>query len=208
MKKLGLIVLTIILFSSIVYADLVPAGQKYVDYCFIIENQKDFSDYTFILHGGPLTDAKIIPEGECVHFYKAAQPYIHAIKNSEFDNQTLNSLLRPKSSEDMQKLNDYFDANSYMLKSNLQLKNYGYVSTSDPLKEAKDILTIKFLGNGFIIEKNKIIYTYENGENEEKMYDSKEFPNSKINILVYFVYFGIPLVCLILLIVLLRRKND
>jgi hypothetical protein len=170
MRKLFFLffILTLFLVSA-VNADMMPAGHKSVRYTFEVENIADYPDYVFILYG-EIGARGIIEPNQEVHFYKHSSPYIYAINKKDFDFVTFEQLKEG----DYKVLANYFETNPDLIKSDLQLTNYGLVSEFDPLDKAKDFLKIKFLDeNNLLIVKDKIIYTYEDGTSEEKVYGQK-----------------------------------
>lgn len=248
MKRIifGLFILVCLLgLSNLALADMMPGGYKSVSYCFIIENQKDYSDYGFISHGYPMGQWEIINPGECVHFYKYSSPTVYAFKMpvnnenltqkiSETKDKILNNesgIIEQKSNELFNKIKtgeiklsadeakrfkpwivvpnpedplyeDSLRHYTYMktqedefaeqsgiklISSGLSLHNYGTVSEYDPLKSAQEVLTVKAVNDQLLIlEKEKIIYTYEDGMTEEKYYSAgqTDFPEpSKTTIL-------------------------
>jgi len=178
MKSLIGLMLVFALLCSSVMADMIPAGYKSVSYCFTIENQVDYPDYVLVLFGEPLVHGEVIHINDCVPFYKFAQPAIYAIPQNIFDENKLTQLRGEYSQNNQQPFEKYFQNNPAIKKSNLKLENYGLTSKYDPLAAAKDVLRIVTLDyQSFIIEKEKIIYTYEDGSTEEQTYfDQTSFP--------------------------------
>ncbi|MBT3814739.1 hypothetical protein HOE37_00095 [Candidatus Woesearchaeota archaeon] len=175
MKKLISLffVLSLFLVSSVT-ADMMPAGHKSVRYTFEIENIADYPDHVFILYG-EIGTREILEPGQEVHFYKYSSPYIYAIKKTDFDLKNFEQLKEG----DYKVMENYFETNPDLIKSDLQLTNYGMVSEFDPLDKAKDVLKIKLLDeNNLLIVKDKVIYTYEDGTSEEKVYGQQGITSS------------------------------
>ncbi len=170
------LLLVIILLANFASADMLQPGMKPVGYCFTIENQLDFPDYVFLAYGEPLFDEGVISPGSCTSFYKHSLIKVYAIKESDFDPTLLQELRTNSRDQDgYEQLKDYFENNSLMKKSGLVLRNYGFVSDHDPLQSAKDVLKIVQLDeNSFVIQKEKVVYTYTDGSREEKYYSFSE----------------------------------
>lgn len=172
------LLLVFALLASPVMADMIPAGYKPVSYCFTIENQADYPNYILVLYGEPLVHGEVIPANDCIPFYKFAQPAIYAIPKSIFDESKLTQLKGEYSQNNQRPFETYFQNNPTIKKSNLNLENYGLTSKYDPLTAAKDVLRIVTLDDqSFIIQKEKVTYTYEDGSTEEQTYfDQTSFP--------------------------------
>ncbi len=212
MRKVAFLFFVLFLLSfSLASADLIPAGQKFVKYTFEIENQEEYSEYLFFLHGEPLVSGIAIEKGQDLFFYKHTQPHIYAIKKVDFNQEELDEL---KKNENYKELQEYFTTNPNLIKSDLQLKNYGLVSEFDPLVSAKDILKIAYLSEEcFIVVKDKIIYTYDDGTVEVKEANAMNPNPSRTTILpswtiqaVIIAGFLLSLVALVLIIILVVRR--
>lgn len=242
MKKifLGCLVLMMVLLSGLVLGDMMPAGYKSVNYCFIIENQAEYSNYGFMSHGYPMGQWEVIKSGDCVGFYKYSSPIIYAfkipldeeniiqkisgIKEKIWHDPEMEKLIDQKTQELITEVKSgkiklsaeeanrfkpwmvvpvvpnlddphyesalhsyaYMKVNEdkftelsglKLISSGMTMRNYGLVSEYDPLKSAKDVLKIKALNEGaFVLEKDKVIYTYEDGTQEEFYYQDKNVP--------------------------------
>ncbi len=209
MKKLIFLTFILSLFLvSLVSADMAVPGKKFVRYTFEIENMEDYSDYVFLMSAAFMVNGEVINLGEDPHFYKYSQPYIYAVKKDDFSKYDFETL------KEDQRLDEYMDNNPDFIKSNLQLKNYGYTSTFNPLNEAKDILRIEHLDeDSFLLVKDRIIYTYTDGMSETKSYSYGDVNPSRDVYLpswtlsaLFLVAVFISLVALIAIIVLIVRK--
>ncbi|MFH0701624.1 MAG: hypothetical protein V2A62_04255 [Candidatus Woesearchaeota archaeon] len=208
MNRIVLGISLLLIFSFSVAADMIPAGMKSVGYCFTLENQPDYSDYVFIMHGGPLAHGQVMALNQCLSFYKFASPRIYAIKEKSFDLEEFNTLIHSYSQDNFsEQLETYYSRSSF-LKSDLQLFSYGLVKDYEPLESVQDVLRIEVLNDKeFKIIKSKAIYTYEDGSKTEHSYINHNVPPPRTNQQVYLYFLGLPIVALIILIYLLVKKK-
>lgn len=207
MKILLIALMVLLLFTTGVTADILDPSRKYVYYCFTIENQDQYSDYTFILQGQLFTN-KILKTGECITFYKYDTTKILAIKTVNFNQTEFEMLSDLHNQEEANRLINYFENNPYLLKSDLQLNIYPSLPKDAVLKQAKDILKIENINeNNFIIKKEKIVYTYDDGSVEEKPYVVPGWPEPKSSKAIYLWYFGLPILSLSI-IIYWRKKHE
>ena len=172
MKRIIFILILITLFSSLVQADVLPAGKKYVSYCFVIENQNDYSDYVFLLYGEPLVHGELIRPNDCTSFYKMTTPRVYAIKNIDFNKEEFNIIREVRSKENSERLRIYFEENQKMLTADQKLNNYGTISEYDHLEQAKDYIKVTIKDNVLYLKKEKVTYIYEDGSSEEILYQN------------------------------------
>ena len=204
-KYLFLIIILSLFLIQNVNADILPFGKKYVEACFEISNQNTYSDYVFIAKN-ELLSYKIIQPGDCFDVYKLAPSKIYAIKKINFNEDEIG--------KDYKEKENYFKNNNKLLQSNLRLFNYPLPNSNDPLEKAVTILDIIELNeNNFVIEKSKIIFTYEDGTSEEKTFVSQNItlePSKKAILPWWFAEFWfviLPLLALaIIILTLLVRK--
>lgn len=217
MKKLFIFLglALILLIPSIVSADILEPGMKEVDYCFQLENIKNYPEYVFLSYfQEPVGGHKVINQGDCVSFYKFSNPTIYAIKRSNFNENEIGS------TDEEEK--NYFQNNKELIASGLNIKSIGSVKENDPRQEVIDVYKIDSLDSTSLkISPLKVIYKYTDGTSEEKIYQSQ--PNStatpqrpessrKTSLPYWFSiiwYIALPLVALIIIIAILisRRKK-
>lgn len=145
------------------FADILPEGQKGIDYCFKIDNINNYPDYTFIAY--PTFFGKgaytILKQDTCLKFYKNVFPRIYATLKRNFNEKDI--LTKGEES--------YFGDTTKLLPSGLEVHDYSYVDKNNPLDKVTDIATITSLTeNSFQVQKSKIVYTYTDGHTEEKNY--------------------------------------
>lgn len=169
MKKLIsiLLLLTIPFIIPVkVSADILPEGQKGVEYCFKIDNITNYPTYTFIAYPTFFgNDAyAIVKQDTCLKFYKLSTPKIYAVLSQNFNEKDI--LEKGEKS--------YFKDTTTLLPSRLEVHDYPNVDKNNPLDKVTDIATITSLTeNSFQLKKSKIIYTYTDGRTEEKNYSDQ-----------------------------------
>ncbi|MDI6643499.1 MAG: hypothetical protein QME14_00445 [Methanobacteriaceae archaeon] len=206
MKNRKLFYLTFFIFllstTSAAYADVIEPGMKQVNLNYQISNINDYPDYVFLLRGIPYPDIEIINSSK-FSFYKLSNVSIYAIKRDDFDASIIN-----KSSEEIQ---SFFENNSKLIKSDISLEgSYGDVKIENPLKEATIILEIKDINStNLIIEKSKIIYTFEDGSQQEEIIkDQNDLPEPSkgINLADYWwIFLGVLIILVIVIMVIIKR---
>lgn len=212
MKKLVIFLgLTLtFLIPSIVSADILEPGMKEIDYCFQVENIKDYPEYVFLSYfQEPVGGHKVINQGDCVSFYKFSNPTIYAIKKSDFNENEIGS------SDEEEK--NYFQNNKKLIASGLSIKSIGSVKVSDPRQKIVDVYKIESLDSASLkISPLKVIYTYTDGTSEEKIYQSQpnntETPqrpesSKKISWLSMIWYIVLPLVALVIIITIIIYRR-
>jgi len=198
------------LIPSIVSADIIEPGMKEVDYCFQVENIKDYPEYIFLSYfQEPVGGYKVINQGDCVSFYKFSNPTIYAIKKDDFNENEIGS------TDEEEK--NYFQNNKNLIASGLSIKSIGSVKESDPRQEVIDVYKIDSLDSTSLkISPLKVIYKYTDGTSEEKIYQSqpnstetpqRPEPSKKITWLNMIWYIVLPLTALIIIIILIYRRT-
>ncbi len=174
---IGFLTLILLVCSSSVSADIVPLGYKYVSYCFEISNIDDFPDYTFI--ASPVfvnSEYKVIKKNECVGFYKLCSPRVYAIKNSNFYRLQQDMQMRRTRSNmsEYEKYMKSFLQSSNATPSNIKIYSQDQVFFLSPLDKIVEVFRIKNLTDSKLeLIKSKVIYTYTDGNTEEKAYISQ-----------------------------------
>jgi hypothetical protein len=201
------------LIPSIVSADILEPGMKEIDYCFQVENIKDYSEYVFLSYfQEPVGGHKVINQGDCVSFYKFSNPTIYAIKKGDFNENEIGST-------DEQEKN-YFQNNKKLIASGLSIKSIGSVKENDPRQKVVDVYKIESLDSTSLkIIPLKVIYTYTDGTSEEKIYQSqpnstetpkRPEPSKKTSLPYWFSiiwYIVLPLVALVIIIAILIYRR-
>lgn len=200
-KSVILFVLTaFFVFSSVVSADVIVPGEKYVPWCYEISNINSYPDYVFVFNEERVTGPKVINQGDCFDFYKIGLTSIYAIKKSEFNEGELNKEFFKKGSPKL-------------IKSNLQLSAFASVKENDPLENIVITLDITSLSQSkFDVKKSKITYTYNDGTSEVKVFQTQDIPNPSRNAVLpwwfakfWYIILPIAAVLLIGIILLIRR---
>lgn len=198
-----LILLSIMGTSS---ADVINPGEKNVPFNYKITNIQDYPDYVFILHGTPNPSMEVLNTSE-FSFYKLSTCSIYAVPRNVFNEVQMNQM-------DETQLSAFLNNDTRVARSNLKLEGtYGNVNQANPLETALIILNIKSIqGNNLDIQKDKIIYGYNNGQNIEKPFQSQNQtpePTSPGLSWDYYLYFIVlPLIALgIILFIIIRRKT-
>jgi len=189
-------------------ADVIDPGEKNVPFSYKITNIQDYPGYVFILHGTPNPSMEILNTSE-FSFYKLSTCSIYAVPRNVFNEVQMNQM-------DETQLSAFLNNDSRVVRSSLKLEgSYGNVNQANPLESALIILNIKSIqGNNLDIQKDKIIYGYNNGQNIEKPFQSQNQtpePTSFGPSWDYYLYFIVlPIIALgiILFIIILRRKRS
>ena len=215
--KRGLLVVLLVSFLLLltnVNADIILPGQHAVYYSFEIQNINEFPDYTFFyVVCGPGDSSCLLKEQLYAvkinqtnepKFYKFSVAKMFAIKSESFDqiaDQNNRDLLKVQ-------IND-----TRILDMNFSFKSLmDYVEDENPLVKKTEFLRIVQKENIFQLEKEKIIYTYSDGVIEEHILDnegSEPTPSRTLTWPFILLYFFVPSIALIIIIVLLiGRKNE
>ena len=187
MKLRRILWLCLLLTSTLwhAWADIIPAGQRGVNYCCRIDNIDQYPNYVFIAYCRfPSPGYSIIKPGECIRFYHLCQPSIYAIAKAKFSEDSIKNDRFENSEESRLKLQRYFEANPNMVRSGIEIRSVSTRDKSDPVKSIEDILTIKSVPTRTLsIEYQSVIYTFDNGTIEKKAYTTQSkrpAPSSKI----------------------------
>jgi hypothetical protein len=215
MKKnwlfLSFILIMGLLSSSLVKADIIMPGTHTVYHEIEVLNLGDFPNYTFfyIVCGAGDIDCKGLSDVirqpvrlnkfnqvNQINFYKHSLGKTFALKN-EYFNESLNL-------SNSNVFIDFIDMNYSFRSISTNVKD------EDPLVKYKDVLMIVKTPDGFKFEQKRIVYYYDDGTSEEKTVENGKIPKQSKTLTWKFIllYFGIPLIALIIIIILLlRRKN-
>jgi len=205
----GLMVALFILVSitGASYADVVNPGEKTISYSYQIANIQDYLDYVLILHGTPNPSLEVLNSSE-FSFYKLSTCSIYAIPSSVYQEAQVNQMNDTKISE-------FLNNDSRVARSDLELGGlYDTINEGNSLESALIILKIRSIqGNTLNIQKEKIIYTYSNGQRIEKPFQNQnQTPKTPVmgqswDFYLYFVV--LPLLALaVILFILIRRRSS
>lgn len=196
------LVLVFVFSSTPVYGDVLEPGQKTVPIYYVLENMNEYPGYVFLLHGNPSPDFQILNSSPFT-FYKFSVASIYAVNESQFNQAELLAM-------NTNQLDRFFQNDSQVLNANLQLESiYNTVSDTNPLENATIMLKVVALDvSGLEIEKDRILFGYQDGQTEEKSYldqnTTPEAPPAEGNL--YWYYLLPILAAVAILIVLLYRR--
>lgn len=192
---LFLLMLILTFFPSNACADVIEPGMKEIKNYYKISNINDYSDYVFLIHGNPSPMYEIINSSK-FSFYKLSHVSIYAVRRSYFNED----YLKDKSDAEIQ---EYFQNNPEVIHSNIELDGlYGTVKMDNPLDTAVTILKVVSLNdNELEIEKSKIIYVYNDGSLEEKIFKKQNdtpqpSQNTSPSFFAEFWYFILPVLAI------------
>ena len=205
----GLMVALFILVSitGASYADVVNPGEKTIPYSYQIANIQDYPDYVLILHGTPNPSLEVLNSSE-FSFYKLSTCSIYAVPSSVYQEVQVNQMNDTMVSE-------FLNNDSRVARSDLELEGlYDTINEGNSLESALILLKIRSIqGNTLNIQKEKIIYTYSNGQRIEKPFQNQnQTPEPPVigqssDFYLYFVV--LPLLALaVILFILIRRRSS
>lgn len=203
-----LVLLFILVFSTgISSADVIEPGQKTIPISYQLSNIQDYSDYVFILHGTPNPSMEVLNSSE-FSFYKLSICSIYAVPRTVYDSVQLDEMNETQ-------VEQFLTNDSRVARSNLQLDGtYGTVSDSNPLQSALIMLKINSIqGNDLNIVKTSILYSYENGQTDEKQFTAQnqtpepDNPGSWWDY-IYFIVLPILALAVVLVIIIRKRSTD
>lgn len=188
-------------------ADVINPGEKNIPYNYKISNIQDFPDYVFILHGIPNPSIEILNSSE-FSFYKLSTCSIYAVPRTVFNSLKLDDM-------DDTQIEDFLNNDSRVARSNLTLEGtYGTVNVANSLENALIVLKIHSInGNSLDIQKDKIIYSYNNGQTVEKTFQDQNKtpeptpPGPSWDFYVYFIVLPILALAAIIFILIRRRSS-
>ena len=208
-KSVQILILLLILLSTmgISSADVINPGEKNVPFSYQISNIQDYPDYVFILHGTPNPSIEVLNSSE-FSFYKLSTCSIYAVPRKVYNEVQIDQM-------DETQMSEFLKNDSRVARSSLKLEGtYGNVNEANPLETALIILNIKSIqGNNLDIQKEKIIYGYNNGLKVEKPLQSQNQtpePTSPGPSWDYYIYFIVlPIIALgIIVFIIIRRKTS
>jgi hypothetical protein len=201
------LLMTLVLITGTVSADVITPGEKNIHLSYQLSNIADYPNYVFILHGTPNPSMEVLNSSQFT-FYKLSSCSIYAVPQTVFNEVQLNRM-------DEDQVSTFLSNDSRVARSNLELKSlYGSVPDSDPLDSALIILKINSIhGNTLDLQKDKIIYTYTNGQTIEQPFQNQNQtpapvpPGQSMDYYIYFIVLPILAILAILLIILRRRSK-
>ena len=188
-------------------ADVINPGEKNVPFNYQITNTQDYPDYVFILHGTPNPSYEILDSSE-FSFYKLSVCSIYAVPKTVLNTVKLDQM------NDTQ-IETFIKNDSRVARSNLTLDGlYGTVNVANSLDSALILLKINSIqGDNLNISKEKIIYSYNNGQKVEKPFQNQNqipeptSPGPSWDYYLYFIVLPILALAAIFYIILRRKSN-
>ena len=210
-------VLTAVIFSLSLLADVLPEGKKKVTYQVEIVNTGDFSDYIFLAYpvnvsgGKPMLEAVKVESGKPFYLQcRFGVPVIYAISKNKFNPEDINTDGIQNEDEKDKKLKDYFETNTSLIPS-IKVNCTNYVDKdakySQILRKYK-IAEIK--SDTMIINTDKVQYLDKSGNVlEEKSPGEKGDVVDPVSSSINILFYAIPVLALvaIITIVLIRRSR-
>lgn len=207
LNRILIFLLIVVSITGISSADVINPGEKNIPLSYQLSNTQDYSDYIFILHGTPNPSMEVLNSSE-FSFYKLSTCSIYAVPVNVFNQMQVNQMNDSKVSE-------FLNNDTRVARSDLKLEGlYGTVKEGDSLESALIILNIKSIqGNNLDIQKEKIIYSYSDGQQVEKPFQSQnQTPEPTItgqswDSYLYFI--ALPLLALVAVIfIIIRRRSN
>lgn len=201
-------ILIIFLFPSLSYADVIEPGTKEVKISYQITNTGEYPDYIFLINGNPSPSLEIVNSNPFT-FYKLSTVSIYALPKSSFNGDEINSM-------NQDQLDNFYKNNPNLIKSNVVLQGSSKtVNINNPLDKMLITLHIDSINKSMDIKKSKVIYTYNDGSNDEESFThqnstpepSKNSTSWWNSDLFYIIIPLLALLFLILIIVYYRQKK-
>lgn len=200
-----LLLITLLTFSSVSYADVVEPGMKNIKIYYEINNIQNYPDYVFLIHGNPSPSLEIVNSSE-FSFYKLSTVSLYALSKSGFNENEL------KNMEDSA-INNFLQNNNDLIKSDLVLEGASKsVSINDPLEKIIITLNINSINSKTLnITKSKVTYIYNDGSREEETFkDQNSTPEPSKNSTSFWAnnlfYIILPLLAIIAIVVILIKR--
>lgn len=201
------LLMVLVLITGTSSADVINPGEKNIPYSYQLSNIQSYPDYVFILHGTPNPSIDVLNSSE-FNFYKLSTCSIYAVPRTVFNEVDLSQM-------DDSQVATFLNNDSRVARSNLELRGlYGSVPDNNPLQSALIILKINSIqGNNLDIQKDKIIYSYTNGQSVEQPFQNQNTTPAPPNLgpsWDYYIYFIIlPILALVVIFfIILRRKSS
>ncbi|TKC99881.1 MYXO-CTERM sorting domain-containing protein [Polyangium fumosum] len=144
-------------------ADLIPDGEKRVDYTFELENSSQFPDYVFLAHpyttsfGAPMPELCVLG-GMPRIVGKYVQPVVYAMKKSDYEASSLRKL-------EGAALEAFFAEGKGLISSGLTIRPEHFVPDRWPVKGMHDVVRVEKLEGGvFVARLVKVVYFFDDGK--------------------------------------------
>jgi hypothetical protein len=207
LNRILIFLLILVSVTGISSADVINPGEKNIPFSYQLSNVQNFPDYVFILHGTPNPSMDVLNSSE-FSFYKFSTCSIYAVPVTVSNQMQVNQMNDSQTSE-------FLTSDTRVARSTLKLEGlYGTVKEGDSLESALIILNIKSIqGNNLDIQKEKVVYSYSDGQKVEKPFQSQNQtpePNIRAQSWDSYLYFIVlPLIALftVVFIVIRRRSN-
>ncbi len=186
------------------WGDVIEPGTKEIPLYYQIENIDNYPEYFFLAHGIPSPSFEVLNSSE-FSFYKLSMVYIYALPESEFNPVELEN-------EDDSQINAFFQNDSRLIKSNLELSGtFDTVPESDKLEKAVMILEIDSLNDTeLIISKKQMKYYFTDGTQQVMDFQNQENIPQPLNapeVSEYLLYILLPLLALgVIIFIIWKRK--
>nr|WP_319374810.1 hypothetical protein [uncultured Methanobacterium sp.] len=207
LNRILIFLLIVASITGIASADVINPGEKNIPFKYQLSNIQDYPDYVFILHGTPNPSMEVLNSSE-FSFYKLSTCSIYAIPVSVFNQTQVYQM-------DDSGVGEFLNNDTRVARSTLKLEGtYGTVKEGDSLESALISLNIKSIpGNNLDIQKEKIIYSYSDGQKVEKPFQSQnQTPEPSImgqswDSYLYFIVLPLIALFVVVFIVIRRRSN-
>ena len=146
-----------------VRADVIPPGQRSVQYCFEIANAAAFPDYVLVAALIP-SGHQVITGGECTGLYRGAT--IYAMKRSDYNPAAI--------PQEGQAQRAFFASSPQVIRPGVQVNALRTVAQGDPRTAVADVLTIAALTDTALdLGFTGVRYTFNNGTTQEIPYQEQ-----------------------------------
>ncbi|MCX6744657.1 MAG: hypothetical protein NTX82_03995 [Candidatus Parcubacteria bacterium] len=192
-KTIYVIILAILLMPQMSNAQIVPGQKQALTYCFEIDNLNQYPEQIFIYFQSS-SHAQIISDEVCLryisfHSLAVYSSEIYAVSKAKFNRQEFNNLynislptemteeaahIRAANVMERQNYKNHLADNPDWRRADYRFNYLAFIAKNDSLKEVRDVFNIsQFDQTNFKIQNSKVIYTYDNGQVEEKKYQEQ-----------------------------------
>lgn len=207
LNRILIFLLILVSVTGISSADVINPGEKNIPFSYQLSNIQDYPDYVFILHGTPNPSMEVLNSSE-FSFYKLSTCSIYAVPVSVFNQMQVYQM-------DDSRVSEFLNNDTRVARSTLKLEGtYGTVKEGDSLESALIVLNIKSIqGNNLDIQKEKVIYSYSDGQKIEKPFQNQnQTPEPSImgpswDSYLYFILLPLIALLAVVFIVIRRRSN-
>jgi hypothetical protein len=210
-------VLTAVIFSFSLFADVLPEGKKKVSYQVEIVNTGDFSDYVFLAYpvntsgGKPMLEAVKVEGGKPFYLQcRFGVPVIYAISKNKFNPEDINTEGIQNEEEKDKKLKDYFETNTALIPS-IKVNCTNFVDKDEKYSQIlRKYKIAEIKSDTMIINTEKVQYLDKSGNVlEEKAPGEKGDVVDPVSSSINILFYAIPVLALvgIITVVLIRRSR-